>query len=305
MNKAIEVEDLRKSYGALKAIDGLSFEVGYGEILGLLGPNGAGKTTTVECLLHLREPDGGSIRLLGVENGSATHSIRARLGVQLQSTGLLPHLRVREQVQLFGGLYPNALTPMPALSLVGLEEQAETLTRALSGGQQQRLAVALALLNHPDLVFLDEPTTGLDPQGRRSLWGVISELRSQGKSVLLTTHYMEEASVLCDRVAIIDRGQIIELGEPQALIRKHFRESALEFSTLEIVNQDQLIQLPGVTHALFENGYSTLYTTDVPRTMSGMYDLMKAGRLAFDDLVVRQATLEDVFLKLTGRRIRS
>jgi len=305
MNQAIEVKNLRKAYGEVKAVDGLSFEVAQGEILGLLGPNGAGKTTTVECLLGLRRPDSGTIRLLGVENGSDTQSIRARMGVQLQSTGLLPQLTVREQVQLFGGLYPNALSSKAALSLVGLEEKARTPTKALSGGQQQRLAVALALVNKADLFFLDEPTTGLDPQARQSLWAVISDLRSEGKSVLLTTHYMEEASFLCDRVAIIDHGQIIEHGAPQTLIHKHFHESALEFSAVDAVEQEQLARLPGVTQALFENGHSTLYTTDVPRTMSAMYDLVTAGALAFDDLVVRQATLEDVFLKLTGRRIRS
>ncbi len=305
MNQVIEVINLRKSYGEVKAVDGLSFEVAQGEILGLLGPNGAGKTTAVECLLGLRHPDSGTIRLLGVENGFDNQSIRARMGVQLQSTGLLSQLTVREQVQLFGGLYPNALSPKPALSLVGLEEEAKTPTKALSGGQQKRLAVALALVNKPDLVFLDEPTTGLDPQARRSLWAVISDLRSEGKSLLLTTHYMEEASFLCDRVAIIDHGQIIEHGAPQTLIHKHFRESALEFSAVDAIVQEQLTYLPGVTQALFENGYSTLYTTDVPRTMSAMYDLVTAGTLAFDDLVVRQATLEDVFLKLTGRRIRS
>ena len=305
MKQVIEVNNLRKAYGEVKALDGLSFEVAQGEIIGLLGPNGAGKTTAVECLLGLRPPDSGTIRLLGVENGFDIQTIRARMGVQLQSTGLLSQLTVREQVQLFGSLYPHALSPEAALSLVGLEEKAKTPTRALSGGQQQRLAVALALVNKPDLVFLDEPTTGLDPQARRSLWAVISDLRSEGKSVLLTTHYMEEASVLCDRVAIIDHGQIIEHGAPQTLIHKHFRESALEFSTIDAVEQEQLTRLPGVTQALFENGHSTLYTTDVPRTMSAIYDLVTAGALAFDDLVVRQATLEDVFLKLTGRRIRS
>jgi len=162
MNQVIEVNNLRKAYGEVKAVDGLSFEVARGEILGLLGPNGAGKTTTVECLLGLRRPDSGTIRLLGVENGSDSQSIRARMGVQLQSTGLLPQLTVREQVQLFGDLYPNALSPEPALSLVGLEKKAKLPTKALSGGQQKRLAVALALVNKPDLVFLDEPTTGLD-----------------------------------------------------------------------------------------------------------------------------------------------
>jgi ABC-2 type transport system ATP-binding protein len=188
---------------------------------------------------------------------------------------------------------------------VGLQEKAKTLTKDLSGGQRQRLAVALALVNDPDLVFLDEPSTGLDPQARRGMWEIVRDLQRAGKTVLFTTHYMEEAEQLCDRVAVMDHGQIIAQDTPEALINAHFRQSAIEFVALGEPPRERLAALPGVTQALFENGHPTLYSEDVPRTMAGLFDLVSAGELAFKDVVVRQATLEDVFLKLTGRRIRS
>jgi ABC-2 type transport system ATP-binding protein len=305
MGPAIEVEELRKSYGGVPAVDGASFRVGQGEIFGLLGPNGAGKTTTVECLLGLRTADSGTVRLFGVDGGAQDQAIRARLGVQLQTTGLLAQLTVREQVGLFSGLFPRALPAQEVLEAVGLTDKAGAATRSLSGGQKQRLAVALALVNDPELVFLDEPTTGLDPQARRALWEVIRELRARGRSVLLTTHYMEEAEKLCDRVAVIDHGRIIEMESPEALIRKHFREQAIEFTPLTPTPRPDLESIAGVAQVLSQNGGVALFSTDVPATMAGLFDLVSRGRLAFDDITVRRATLEDVFLKLTGRRIRS
>jgi ABC-2 type transport system ATP-binding protein len=191
------------------------------------------------------------------------------------------------------------------IDLVGLGEKAKTLTKDLSGGQRQRLAVALALVNDPDLVFLDEPSTGLDPQARRGMWEIVRDLQRAGKTVLFTTHYMEEAEQLCDRVAVMDHGQIIAQDTPEALINAHFTASAIEFAALGEPPRERLAALPGVTQALFENGHPTLYTEDVPRTMAWLFDLVESGALAFKDMVVRQATLEDVFLKLTGRRIRS
>ncbi len=305
MNAAIEIHDLRKHYGAAVAVDGVTFTVAAGEIFGLLGPNGAGKTTTVECLLGLRKPDGGTLRLMGDPRGAEARELRARLGVQLQTTGLLPQLTVREQAVLFAHLYPHPLPAGDVLARVGLEDQARVATRALSGGQRQRLAVALALVGDPDLVFLDEPTTGLDPQARRALWDVVRELKRAGKTVLLTTHYMEEAEQLCDRVAILDHGRIIELDAPEALINKHFRETAIEFVALSPDAGARCAGLPAVAQTACEDGHVTLYSTDVPRTMAGLFDLVAAHDLSFKDMTVRQATLEDVFLKLTGRRIRS
>ena len=305
MEAAIEIRELVKRYEDVTAVDGISFEVERGEVFGLLGPNGAGKTTTVECMLGLRNPDKGEIWVLGVKGGAQAKEIRARIGVQLQTTGLLNQLKVREQAALFAGLFPRTLPLDEVLAQVGLTEKAKTATKVLSGGERQRLAVALAILNDPDLIFLDEPTTGLDPQARRRLWDIVRRLRDQGKSILLTTHYMEEAEQLCDRVAVIDRGSIIEMGSPAQLIHKHFEETAIEFSAGESAPRETLDALPSVAQIQVENGRTTLYSTDVPRTMASLFALVDEQALQFKDLTVRQATLEDVFLKLTGRRIRA
>ena len=305
MNRtSIEVNDLYKRYGDTVAVDGVSFDVAVGEIFGLLGPNGAGKTTTVESILGLRQPDHGTITVLGMAHATQARQIKARVGVQLQTTGLYPRLTVRELVELFARLFPRARPTDEVIELVGLREKAKTPSKDLSGGQRQRLAVALALINDPDLIFLDEPTTGLDPQARRGLWDVVRELKLAGKTVLLTTHYMEEAEQLCDRVAVMDHGRIIALDTPDALINQHFQETAIEFVSVGEPPRQRLTELSGVTQVLFENGRPTLYSTDVPRTMAGLFDLVTAGTLAFKDMTIRQATLEDVFLKLTGRRIR-
>lgn len=304
MTKVVEVSQLSKMYGAVAAVDGISLELAAGEIVGLLGPNGAGKTTFVECLLGLRHPDDGDLRLFGIEQGAADPAIRGRIGAQLQTTGLLSQLTVREQVQLFGALSPHAIPADDVLQWVGIEDLASKKTKTLSGGQQQRLAVALALVGDPDLVFLDEPTTGLDPQARRALWEVIAGLRTQGKSVLLTTHYMQEAEQLCDRVVILDRGRLIESGAPKDLIRKYFRETAVEFTARSAADPSKLGTVTGVVQVLFEDGRTILYTADVPRTMAGLFDLAEVGGVTFDDIVIRQATLEDVFLKLAGRRLQ-
>jgi ABC-2 type transport system ATP-binding protein len=302
---AVDVLDLRRRYGDVQAVDGVTFAIQTGEVFGLLGPNGAGKTTTVECILGLRQPDSGSMIVLGMEHGAQSRHIKARIGAQLQTTGLYPRMTVRELVDLFAQLFPRALATRELLELVGLQEKAGSRSADLSGGQRQRLAVALALVNDPDLVFLDEPTTGLDPQARRTLWDIVLGLKRTGKTVLLTTHYMEEAEHLCDRVAVMDHGRIIAQDSPATLIHQHFRETAIEFVALGEPPRQRLAALPGVTQALFENGRPTLYSTDVPCTMAGLFDLVAAGALEFKDVIVRQATLEDVFLKLTGRRIQS
>jgi len=301
---AVEVANLKKGYDEVQAVDGASFSICADEVFGLLGPNGAGKTTAVECILGLRQPDSGRIQVLGMEHPGQSRQIKTRVGAQLQSTGIHRHLNVREVVDLFGGLYPRSLDTDELLEMVGLREKAKARTSSLSGGQGQRLAVALALVNDPDLVLLDEPTAGLDPQSRRALWDVIRDLRQSGKAVLLTTHYMDEAEQLCDRVAVMDHGRIIALDTPLALINQHFQETAIEFAVRGEQPRQELAALPAVSQTVFENGRPTLYSTDVPRTMSGLFDLSAAGALDFEDMTVRQATLEDVFLKLTGRRIR-
>ncbi len=304
METAIEVRDLKKRYGETVAVDGISFEVGRGEVLGLLGPNGAGKTTTVECLLGLRTADSGTVRVLGIDPGAGAGDVRSRVGAQLQTTGLMSRLTVREQLSLFARLFPRSSSVDELLNRLDLREKARTMTRALSGGQRQRLAVALALVNDPDVVFLDEPTTGLDPQARRGLWDVVRDLRRAGKAVLLTTHCMEEAEQLCDRVAIVDHGRVIALGSPAGLIYEHFHETAIDLVPINGTNREELQELPAVERAVSENGHVTLYSRDVPATMSGMFGMADGGSLAFKDVSIRQATLEDLFLKITGRRIR-
>ena len=305
MEYVIKVEDLVKRYEETTAVDGVSLKVSSGEVFGLLGPNGAGKTTSVECMLGLREPDGGQIAVLGMGHAENSEAIRTRIGVQLQSTGLLPVLKVREQLALFASLFPRALPIDQVMGMVGITEKAGVATDALSGGQKQRLAVALALINDPELIFLDEPTTGLDPQARRALWDVILALKAQGKTVLLTTHYMEEAEHLCDRVAILDYGKIIEIDHPKELILKHFEATAIEFIDPGNLRDGILESLEGIQQILHENGRVTLYSTNVTHTLAQLFNLGSTREVGFNDMTIRQATLEDVFLKLTGRRIRS
>jgi len=306
MNQAsVEVNNLVKQYGDVHAVDGVTFDVGKGEIFGLLGPNGAGKTTIVECILGLRQPDAGTIVVLGIENKVQSRQIKERVGAQLQTTGLFPHLTVREQMALFASLYKRSLPVERLIAMVGLQDKAETQTQELSGGQAQRLAVALAFINDPEVMFLDEPTTGLDPQARKGIWEIVYDLKLAGTTVLFTTHYMEEAEQMCDRVAVIDHGHIIALDTPDVLINRHFREKVLEFIPLGKLPRDTLSAMPGVTQVLFENGRLLLYSNDAPRTMASLFEISASGAPVFTDMVVRQATLEDVFLKLTGKRIRS
>jgi ABC-2 type transport system ATP-binding protein len=301
---AIEVSSLRKVYHGVPAVDDISFEVAEGEVFGLLGPNGAGKTTTVECIEGLRVPDGGTICVLGHTQQGNTNGLKEVIGIQLQTTGLYPLHTVHELLTLFGSFYKKPVSPDQLIPLVSLEDKRNTRSKDLSGGQRQRLSLALALVNDPSLVFLDEPTTGLDPQSRRQMWNIVKDLKHSGKTVMLTTHYMEEAQVLCDRVAVMDGGKIIALDSPQKLIEKHFETTAVEFEDKNSASMELLEGLPGVQSASRDGGLVTLYSLDTPRTMEGLLDAARAGQLHFDDLRVRSATLEDVFLKLTGRRIR-
>src|SRR5579875_267466 len=225
----VSVRGLTKRYGSLQAVDGISFDVAAGTIFGMLGPNGAGKTTTVEMLEGLRDPDAGSARILGLDALHDQQAIKQRIGVSLQSPALFPRLTVYEVLDLFGSFYEHAVRPDPLIETLGLQESRNKQTKFLSGGQQQRLSVALALVNEPEIVFLDEPTTGLDPQARINLWTVIEGVRAAGRTVFLTTHYLEEAERLCDRVAIVDHGAIIALGSPSDLIAENFSETAILF----------------------------------------------------------------------------
>ncbi len=307
-SSAIIAENLSKTYGSTRAVDGISISVAQGEIFGLLGPNGAGKSTTIEMIEGLRKPDSGQIVVLGLSQPADAAAIKMRIGIQLQTTALYPRLTVTEILDLFHEFYHGRKT-LPTEELIGLVDLGEkrhTRSRELSGGQKQRLSVALALVNDPDIIFFDEPTTGLDPQARRQLWDVMSGLQRQGKTLLLTTHYMEEAEKLCDRVAIVDHGHVIETGSPTDLIHRYFNEIAIEFQDTGQRGPDAFRQLAGVSHVSSEDGRISLYSADVPQTMAALLQTepSRTGGSSFRDLTVRSATLEDVFLKLTGRALR-
>ncbi len=301
---AVVVEDLQKSYGDLRAVDGLSFSVEEGEVFGLLGPNGAGKTTTVEILIGLRQRDGGNARVMGLDPARESEAVKARIGVQLQQTQLYPLLNVEEILRLFASFYRNSAPTDDLLALVGLRERRKAKYQHLSGGQKQRLSLALTLINDPDLVFLDEPTTGLDPQARRALWDIVERMRDQGKTVLLTTHYMEEAEVLCQRVAIIDHGRILALGTPRDLVDEYVPERAIEIPLADSGAQGRLESLPAVSRVDVENGSAAIHTTNIRETMTAMLQESGDAAMSLDDLRIQRGTLEDVFLHLTGRTIR-
>ena len=304
----IEVRGLVKRYGALTAVAGVDLAVASQEIFGILGPNGAGKTTTLEMIEGLRRPDAGAIRVAGLDAVAQSDAVRRLIGVQLQTTALFDYLSAAELIELFAGLYGVAADAGRVdrlLDLVDLGEKRGARVEQLSGGQRQRLSIALALVNDPRLVFLDEPTTGLDPQARRNLWQTVRGIRAGGTTVVLSTHYMEEAEVLCDRVAIMDRGRVIACDTPAALVRAlgmaatvraHVATGALPAAALAA--------LPGVTDHVgtADAGEVELRTTDVQATLVALLDLARRHDATLSDLSSAQANLEDVFLTLTGRR---
>ncbi|MFC1935055.1 ATP-binding cassette domain-containing protein [Chloroflexota bacterium] len=303
---AIEVDHLIKHYDTIKAVDDISFQVTEAEIFGMLGPNGAGKTTTVEIIEGLRPADSGRVSVMGLDVSKAAQRIKQRIGIQLQAPSLLPLLRVEEMLDTFASFYHHHLPVNDILELLTLQESRKVLVKNLSGGQQQRLSVAMSLINDPEIAFLDEPTTGLDPQARRGLWSVIQDMQGRGKTVFLTTHYMEEAERLCDRVAIIDHGKIIALDTPDELIKSHFHEKAIHFKMESPPPEVVLRDFPGSTQVTIDGGEVIIYSTNIPATMSALLQFAESGDLMahLEGLHVREATLEDVFLKLTGRRIR-
>lgn len=304
---AVSCHGLVKRYGNLTAVDGIDLEIRRGECFGMLGPNGAGKTTTIEIMQGILAPDAGEVVVLDQAWSHNPTALRRRMGTQLQETKLPDKLSVEEVVRLFRSFYGSGCSIERVLRVVQLEEKQNTWVSKLSGGQRQRLAVACALVCEPEILFLDEPTTGLDPQSRRQLWDIVEEFRDDGGTVMLTTHYMEEAERLCERVAIIDRGTIIALGSPQELIgslgAEHVVEFALEEGTAEVTDDDYLA-LPGVERVVRDNGVVRLTVAQVHVTVPGLMHLLatKAGRLA--RLTTHHATLEDVFLVMTGRHLR-
>ena len=300
----IDVQEVRKSYGDVHAVDGITFQVAPGEIFGLLGPNGAGKTTTMEMLEGIHAPDSGRLTVLGLDVARDASSIKERIGVQLQTAALFPQLTVEELLHLFASFYGRHVEVDVLLRSLDLEEKRAAYSKNLSGGQRQRLSVALALVNDPEVVFLDEPTTGLDPAARHGLWKLILELKAQGRTILMTTHYLEEAEAICDRVAIMDHGRILDIGTSNELIGRRFHERAIQFDTIPAIALARLEALPGVVRVATEGGTTVLYTRDVPETIGGLLAASTKLKTEPENLLVRRATLEDVFLELTGRALR-
>jgi ABC-2 type transport system ATP-binding protein len=300
----IRCRDVRKTYGDVHAVDGVTFDVGRGEVFGLLGPNGAGKTTTVEMLEGLRSPDGGSLEVLGIDVAAHPDALQERIGVTLQTAELYPKLTVVEVLDLFRSFYRRSLPTEQLIDFLDLGERRNGRTKELSGGQRQRLAVALALVNDPEVVFLDEPTTGLDPAARRSLWDLVEALKAQGKTILLTTHYMEEAEALCDRLAIMDHGHLIEMGTVGEVVSRRFKERAVQFDRVDGLDDARLAAMAAVSSVKHDDGEVLLYTRDVPATITDLLAATEALGVEAHNLTVRRATLEDVFLDLTGRALR-
>jgi ABC-2 type transport system ATP-binding protein len=300
---ALSCRGVVKRYGEVVALDGLDLEVAVGECFGLLGPNGAGKTTTVEILEGLLAPDAGEVVVLGERWKGEGLALRRRLGVQLQETVFPNKLRVEEVVRLFASFYPGGPGAEEAIAAVELGDKRRAFVRELSGGQKQRLSLACALVGDPELVFLDEPTTGLDPLSRRQIWEIVAALKERGRTVLLTTHYMEEAERLCDRVAIVDRGKVVALDTPRALVASLGAEHVVEFELSAGVDESLLAALPGVERVARDGETWRLTVAEVHRAVAALLAALAARGLEPTRLATHHATLEDVFLALTGRRL--
>ena len=304
MPAKVSIRDLRKSYGGVEAVRGVSFEIQDGEIFGMLGPNGAGKTSTLECVIGLREPDDGAIEVCGIDARKNPTEVKQRIGAALQTTSLQDKITGREALELFGSFYRNRVPAADLLKRFSLEEKADAPFDTLSGGQKQRLALALAFVNNPELVFLDEPTTGLDPQSRRELHSEIARMKSDGHTVLLTTHYIEEAEQLCDRIAIVDHGRIITTGAPKALIAASKLTQLVSFETDRPVAAAALQKIPGTSEPSVDGVHGRFRTRDISRALPELIKLLEAQSVQLVGLVVGKITLEDVFIELTGSKLR-
>jgi ABC-2 type transport system ATP-binding protein len=304
MGNAVEVKDLTKRYGGLVAVNKVDFTIQEGEIFGLLGPNGAGKTTTLEMIEGLRKPDGGSIRVCGIDVIRKAGKVKEIIGVQLQTTSVYDRIKVGEVISLFSSYYPRSMSTVEVLEEVSLNEKKNSFVESLSGGQKQRLALALALVNDPKVLFLDEPTTALDPQARRNVWEIIEELRHKGKTIILNTHYMEEAERLCGRVGIMDHGQVMALDTPASLIAKQNLDSAVELTSNNGTCKEFFEGLAKVTKVTQDGQHFILHTREASSLLSDIIHLNEQHQLHVDNISTRSATLEDVFLDLTGRKLR-
>ena len=304
MADAVSCRGLKKYYGDVKAVDGLDLLIENGECFGLLGPNGAGKTTTIEILEGLTVPDEGDVEILGLTWKGDEHQLRERIGISLQETQLSEKLTVHETVHLFRSFYRSGQVPDDLLRDLSLDEKANARVGKLSGGQKQRLAVACALVGNPDMLFLDEPTTGLDPQSRLQLWEVVTRFRAKGGTVLLTTHYMEEAERLCDRVAIVDHGHLIALGTPHELIAKLEAQNIIDFSSDPPLSEETLRSLPGCHGCTARGSGHQLRVDSLAESVPQLLAAVEKAGSKLVTLSTHAATLEDLFVSLTGRELR-
>ena len=299
MPAKVIVRDLSKRYGGVEAVRGVSFAIEAGEIFGLLGPNGAGKTTTLECLVGLREADAGALEVCGLDARKHPREVKQRIGVALQSTALQDKITPREALKLFGAFYRVRAEPAALLARFALTEKADARFDTLSGGQRQRLALALAFVNKPELVLLDEPTTGLDPGARRELHAEILQMKRDGHTVLLTTHYLDEAEQLCDRIAIIDRGRVIATGAPRELIAQSSGSQSVTLVTKPGIDGAAVADLPGASDVRSEGGAVKFRTARPTETLAALAALLAAQRVELVELQVKKASLEEVFVGLT------
>ncbi|MDB5054306.1 MAG: transporter [Bacilli bacterium] len=309
----IEVEGLVKRYGTHTAVNGISFEVLKGEVFGLLGPNGAGKSTTMEMIEGLRIPDEGSAKVAGYDTRKDLRKIKEVIGVQLQSTSLFDLLKVNEIAKMYASFYAHSVPIAPLLEDVLLKEKLNDRVKNLSGGQKQRLAIALALVNDPQIIFLDEPTTGLDPQARRTLWDIILRLKEQGKTIVLSTHYMDEAHILCDRICLMDQGEVVALDTPRNLVLSLQSDSAIEFRVpaeeeATEAERERVLELlrkvQDIKQAEMRKDVYVLYTDNLQNSLLDLIQQAAVHHIRFADLQTRTATLEDVFIHMTGRSLR-
>lgn len=304
MENIIEVQNLTKKYKEVTAVDGISFSVLPGEIFGILGPNGAGKTTTLEMIEGLKGSTSGKAVLDGHDVSKDTHLVKSLIGVQLQSSSFFDLLSLKELLETFASLYNRKVDGMELLREVQLEEKAKSMVKELSGGQKQRFSIAAALVNDPKVLFLDEPTTGLDPQARRNLWELISSINKKGKTIVLTTHYMDEAEILCDRIAIMDNARIVALDTTDNLLKLPGLATSLHFRVDKECSNEHLQKLEAVTHVEHEDHSYRLTTSNAELTLGALFKHAKECGFKMIDLQLRQPTLEDVFLKLTGHGLR-
>ena len=303
-NTVLQVENLIKRYGDVEAVRGISFEVAESEVFGLLGPNGAGKTSTIEILEGLRDADGGKVSVCGYDPQRNPDELKREIGAALQSTALPEKMRVMEALRLFASFYKRRRNPEDLLKRFGLEEKRNVYYSQLSGGQKQRLALAIALVNDPKVVFLDEPTAGLDPQVRREIYDIIEELRREKKTIVLTTHYIEEAERLCDRVAIVDHGKVIAQGTPRELKQSSADKARIEVRLAQEESDETLKSLEGVSDCRSLNGAYVLHCQRPPQAIVSLVKHLEARNNELVSLEIATPSLEDVFIELTGRRLR-